>query len=363
MGERSEMFGFKEFEELDLPKTPDLIVPNFKSDREIYAIGDLHGNINTLVDSLDHLGLIDNERNWIRGNSKLIVLGDILADRNAQGIECVLLIRKIREQAQKIGGEVHMIMGNHDNTFITLLLRDYFKTPENKQCLIDGFSERKGMIDLYHLLTQYGFRFDGFTNTNEREVFELFINTFIQKRSEIFECLRQNNPEFVDEITRFKLCHREDSILFLHTDPTDNILDDLSSSRFDTEDINQLCSENLRGSIQSGSSFCEEFIRRKKIYTNVANRRTWKTGRLTPEVNEKNYELLSQNGLQTIIHGHTDHENLQVFKAPFGVQVISIDTSYKKEGDLNIRPITTPRFPTCHISTNGIITLGKEITV
>lgn len=83
----------------------------------IVAIGDIHGDIQKLVDCLVIAGLIiqdDDGIRWVGGDATVVQLGDVL-DRGDAEISTVLLLRELDAQARHYGGAVHMLNGNHES--------------------------------------------------------------------------------------------------------------------------------------------------------------------------------------------------------------------------------------------------------
>jgi len=82
--------------------------------RRVVAIGDVHGEIDGLVNILREAELIDANGDWSGGDAILVQTGD-LVDRGA-GIRQVMdLMMKIQQQAPDQGGEVIVLMGNHES--------------------------------------------------------------------------------------------------------------------------------------------------------------------------------------------------------------------------------------------------------
>ena len=80
--------------------------------KEVYSIGDLHGDYENCVKCLKLAKLINDELNWIGKDKVLIQLGDVLDD-GKDGIKIIDLFEKLRIQAEKVNGRVQMILGNH----------------------------------------------------------------------------------------------------------------------------------------------------------------------------------------------------------------------------------------------------------
>jgi len=89
-----------------------------KTDSEILVIGDVHGAYDELVSLLSEAGLIDDNMNWIGQGKHLVSLGDLI-DRGPRSRDVIDLMIKLQAQAPEAGGEVHVILGNHELMVMT----------------------------------------------------------------------------------------------------------------------------------------------------------------------------------------------------------------------------------------------------
>lgn len=79
----------------------------------IIVVGDLHGDLRQTRKILKEFQLLDDNMNWIGKNTALIQIGDVL-DRGAASLPTTDLLEKIRRQARWEGGDVILLMGNHE---------------------------------------------------------------------------------------------------------------------------------------------------------------------------------------------------------------------------------------------------------
>lgn len=79
----------------------------------IVVIGDLHGDDEKFTDMLRTAGLIDAQSHWIGGQTHLVQLGDI-PDRGPNSRMILDLLMQLEPQAQRAGGRVHALIGNHE---------------------------------------------------------------------------------------------------------------------------------------------------------------------------------------------------------------------------------------------------------
>ncbi len=85
--------------------------PSVGADRRVYAIGDVHGRVDLLMELLDRIGG-DDWRRKQRDDTTLVLLGDYI-DRGPNSREVIDFIIKLREQWPS----VTCLMGNHEQVF------------------------------------------------------------------------------------------------------------------------------------------------------------------------------------------------------------------------------------------------------
>jgi hypothetical protein len=79
----------------------------------IVAIGDLHGDYDNYMATLKAAELIDKKGKWSGGKTHLVQTGDI-PDRGPDTGKIIEHITKLAKQAEKKGGQVHSLIGNHE---------------------------------------------------------------------------------------------------------------------------------------------------------------------------------------------------------------------------------------------------------
>jgi hypothetical protein len=84
----------------------------------VVAFGDVHGAYDDWVAMLRELGVVDGDLNWNGGTTHLVSLGDLI-DRGPGSRDVVELMMKLDAQADKAGGAVHMVLGNHEVMVMT----------------------------------------------------------------------------------------------------------------------------------------------------------------------------------------------------------------------------------------------------
>lgn len=86
---------------------------HYKTPEKLIAISDIEGNFNGFSSFLQNNQVIDKKFNWIFGSGHLVLVGDFV-DRGNNVVPVLWLIYKLEEQAEKKGGKVHYILGNHE---------------------------------------------------------------------------------------------------------------------------------------------------------------------------------------------------------------------------------------------------------
>ncbi|MBI4955542.1 MAG: metallophosphoesterase, partial [Myxococcales bacterium] len=79
----------------------------------IYALGDLHGDLDATRETLALAGLVDAADHWSGGDAVLVQLGDIL-DREDHEREILDLFARLEDEAGAAGGRVVLVNGNHE---------------------------------------------------------------------------------------------------------------------------------------------------------------------------------------------------------------------------------------------------------
>jgi len=79
----------------------------------VVAVADVHGAFSELVTILQRTSLLDGNRQWIGGTATLVQTGDVM-DRGAKMRDCLDLLMELEPQAEKAGGKLIPLLGNHE---------------------------------------------------------------------------------------------------------------------------------------------------------------------------------------------------------------------------------------------------------
>ena len=102
----------QEFEFTLEEQLPETIVES-NDGNKIFAVSDIEGNYYALTKLLMGNGVVDAGLNWTYGSNHLVFNGDMV-DRGRFVTQVLWMMYKLDYQAQKAGGKVHFILGNHD---------------------------------------------------------------------------------------------------------------------------------------------------------------------------------------------------------------------------------------------------------
>jgi hypothetical protein len=95
-----------------------LLVPQAQEDvwtgvERVVAVGDVHGDCDQFVAVLQSAGVVDGQAKWSGGKTRLVQTGDVL-DRGPDSRKAMDLLMRLEEEARSAGGEVHVLIGNHE---------------------------------------------------------------------------------------------------------------------------------------------------------------------------------------------------------------------------------------------------------
>jgi len=79
----------------------------------VVAVSDIHGAHSGLVQILRKTAVIDDDNRWVGDDTHLVIVGDIL-DRGPESRASMDLLRALEIEAPQSGGQIHVILGNHE---------------------------------------------------------------------------------------------------------------------------------------------------------------------------------------------------------------------------------------------------------
>ena len=127
----------------------------FTEVRRVVAMGDIHADPEALLALLRQAELIGpNDTKWTGGDTHLVLTGDFV-DRGPNTAAVLDLLMALEPQAQKAGGRVHALIGNHEAMNIYGDLR--YVTPEDFATYRNKDSEKKRDAQMQSALEQLKF--------------------------------------------------------------------------------------------------------------------------------------------------------------------------------------------------------------
>jgi hypothetical protein len=90
---------------------------------EIFAIGDAHSDFKRLARAMAAAGIIESavenpeDARWHGGHAVLVTTGDMI-DKGPRALDVLRLLKRLRAEAERAGGDVVILAGNHEAEFL-----------------------------------------------------------------------------------------------------------------------------------------------------------------------------------------------------------------------------------------------------
>lgn len=298
---------------------------------EVMSVGDLSGNFQALRANLIKLNLIEisdnNEMRWAGGKAKLVFHGDILADRHPHGLDCFEQITSLSEQAERDGGQIDIIAGNHDDFLLSFLMgRSIAKTPDpagrpNDHSDPDASANCKynnnqglGLLELCRFSSNDRLKnvnLDNFINLNDNERDEIW-KLLENERVAILENMRAIPAwrRILENLCQLKLAVVIDDSLFIHTTPTLSIVTRLLQNNdliVEVDKINQQYQDGLKKILLLREEPEKGFDELRDIFLDTGNDSDFwgrsEESKNSPQSREL-AEKIRNSGVNAIFHGH-----------------------------------------------------------
>jgi hypothetical protein len=117
----------------------------FRKADKIFVVSDIHGHYDNFAMLLKANKIVDGNLNWIWDKGHLVINGDIF-DRGNKVTECLWLIFKLEYQAEKSGGKVHYLLGNHE----LMILKDNDKSYVHDKYILPYAKAGMDYLDLFN---------------------------------------------------------------------------------------------------------------------------------------------------------------------------------------------------------------------
>ncbi len=342
---------------------------------EVVAIGDSNGSYETYIWNLKKTGLIDEDTNWIGGNRRVVIHGDILADRACDGLQILHKNAELRKQAQEAGGDITILAGNHDDFMFSFLLNrggvhdnGLQASLTNKQgeglrelTLFSGDRQMRESLyvqgedgditydELSALLIKKNMGYPTLPTIEEFDQIDEIDANMRKKgsrfdREEILENMRNDDygKMILEEMCNMKLCERIDNTLYVHSDPTNEMLGMLLRTGVDS--VNNDFQTAMRKTLLEGEQYNDNYNNIFDTFLSTNNRSFAKALDRDGKMHEDKISLKpglvkmlkERTGIDKIVFGHSDLKKGQRKIEIEGVKFINVDQSSLKGGKQTI---------------------------
>ena len=264
-------------------------VENVKKQNDVMAIGDTHWNYEAFITDLRAAKIIDGDGNWIGWNKDVVLLGDILWDRNTGWLKTLLKIRELSIQAKKEGGSITLLAWNHDDFALSFLT--WITLADGGHPVWTSMKNNQGLwvLEFVHFLGKKKLSSDLWKDIDEN---------FIPRSKQILKNMKESEVgrKLLDVISNYKVIEQIDDTLYVHTDFTSAMGKALLKYK-SVDKINQIYQDGLKALLE-GKKPSKEFNEIRKIFLHTGNR-NYLTGTEAKE--------LKKMWINRIIHWHTDH--------------------------------------------------------
>ena len=89
----------------------DLI--EYQGDFKVAALSDLHGQYDLMMGLLSNNNIINAAGHWAFGDGHFVITGDVF-DRGDKVTEILWFLHRLEQEAEKAGGKLHLLLGNHE---------------------------------------------------------------------------------------------------------------------------------------------------------------------------------------------------------------------------------------------------------
>jgi hypothetical protein len=287
---------------------------------KIIGVGDLHGDFKNFVIILKATKVVDEKLHWIGGKTHLVQTGDIM-DRGPDAKKIFDLLIKLEKEAEKAGGKVHMLIGNHEEMNITGIAFDYIgyitveqfvsflpnKYREKKEKEFREKAANKASTDIGSIKL---------LNTNLREYWKDIIANNEQARKTY---INHFNEEYGKWILEHNSVIKINDIIFVHG----GISEEYSTWKLD--DINNLLRNELNyfRKMHKSSQYLETTLQPKIVYNRSGP--LWYRGLALED------EKIYKDEVSRILHNLSAHY-MVIAHSVVSTKVISADTLSRFQG-------------------------------
>lgn len=123
---------------------------SYRASDKIMVLSDPHGDFESFQAILKAQQVIGPNYEWTFGDNQLVIIGDVF-DRGKDVLPIFWLIYKLENEATQVGGQVHFLLGNHEE----MVMRGNYKYTQDKyKALADTLG--RSYRDFWTLDTELG---------------------------------------------------------------------------------------------------------------------------------------------------------------------------------------------------------------
>ncbi len=111
--------------------------------RRVVAVGDIHGAYDELVSVLQVAGIVDDDLKWSGGDTVFVQTGDFM-DRGAGVRQVMDLLMRLQGEAPDSGGEVVVLLGNHE---VMNLIGEFRDATDEQMARFSGDEDADDVLD------------------------------------------------------------------------------------------------------------------------------------------------------------------------------------------------------------------------
>ena len=199
----------------------------------VIALGDVHGSFDKMVILLKGTKLVNDELAWTGGNQHLVFCGD-LTDRGENDRGVLDLARRLQSEAERAGGRVHVVLGNHDVMNLTRDRRYW------NQDLTAEFAEDETAAERKQAFKK--FRISAATQSaHDKSAFEEKFPPGYFARARAFELDGEYGSWLIEQPTVVKV----NGVVFLHGGLTPSV------AALGIDEINRQVTNNIRSFLEA----------------------------------------------------------------------------------------------------------------
>lgn len=266
----------------------------------IDIMGDTHWSYEGYLANLKSLWIINSAGKFTGSKTRIVLVGDILWDRNTGSMDTYRHIDWLKKQ----WADIQVLAGNHEDFVIGFLT-------DGNHAWSDALAQT--LRGQWEWLLEFG----RFVDPNLQSINP---RTFPDKK-DILTAMRDSTKgrQILEQMCQMKLGEHIDDTLFVHTDPTAGMINMIQKYWIDK--INQIFQANMRASLLEGKELKTEpsFETIRDVFLHTENGRSEER----PPMTENQWSALRSAWINRIIHGHTNHNGQHI--RVWWVEVHSVD--------------------------------------